>query len=159
MKFRIVLYIAVVLLLSSCGSSKSTQQRTAREAEQIVNYSNKYIGIPYRYGGTTTKGFDCSGFVQFVYREFNYTIPRSTDQQSQVGEKIKKTSKLQPGDLVFFRGSNKKKKPGHVGIVVKADGKGNFRFIHASSSRGIIITGSSEKYYKDRYLYARRIIQ
>lgn len=159
MKIRFLLYILLSLLLfSSCGSSKSSQQ-TNKKTEQIVNFSYKYIGTPYRYGGTTPRGFDCSGFVQFVYNQYNYKLPRSTSDQSNVGEKIKDPKKMRQGDLVFYKGSNKRKKnAGHVGIIVSADGKGNFRFIHASSSRGIVISSSTETYYKDRYLYGRRVI-
>jgi cell wall-associated NlpC family hydrolase len=161
MKLQFIFYLFALLLFTSCGSSKySAQKRVNKEVENIIQYAARYAGVPYRVGGSTPKGFDCSGFTQYVFKEFNYRLPRTTGEQSKTGLNIAKKKDIRPGDLVFFTGKNKNSKTvGHVGIVVDANGKGNFLFIHASTSRGVTVSSDTESYYKPRYLLARRIIQ
>jgi cell wall-associated NlpC family hydrolase len=161
-KLRFILYLVLVLfLLSSCGTSKySTQKHADKEVENMIKYAGSFTGTPYKIAGSTPKGFDCSGFTQYIFKKFNYHLPRATQEQSKVGIKVDKKNAIKPGDLVFFTGKNKNSKTiGHVGIVVDANGKGNFLFIHASSSRGVTVSSDTESYYKPRYLLARRIIQ
>lgn len=160
MKLRVFYFsLFLSLFLFSCNTAKiKTEKQRTEKVEQIINYSYKYIGTPYRSGGTTPKGFDCSGFTQYVFNNFDYKLPRTSSDQSNAGTKIKRKD-LEKGDLVFFKGRNQgSKKVGHVGIVVSV-GKGDeFRFIHASTSRGIVVSSISENYYKTRYLSARRIV-
>jgi cell wall-associated NlpC family hydrolase len=161
MKLRFILYsLWVIFIFSSCGASKQGNQvRINKEVDKIINYAGNFTGVPYKPGGATPKGFDCSGFTQYVFREFNYRFPRTTGEQSQTGIKVDK-KEVRPGDLVFFTGTNSRSKNvGHVGIVVDSNGKGNFLFIHASTSKGVTVTSSLESYYKPRYLLARRIIR
>lgn len=112
--------------------------------ERIVEKSKTYLKIPYKWGGTTPKGFDCSGFVRYVYKEFGYTLPRTTKQQIYCGKSVSK-SDLREGDLVFF-GSPVH----HVGIYI-----GNNRYIH-SPKTGDVIKISELKRRSD-YNTARRI--
>lgn len=110
----------------------------------IVDYAKKFIGIPYKYGGYTTAGFDCSGFTMYVYNKFKVTLPRVASSQASKGTAVSKSS-LKTGDLVFFG------KPAyHVGIYV-----GSGKFIHSPK------TGSSIKImdlkYMPNYNTARRI--
>jgi cell wall-associated NlpC family hydrolase len=161
MKLRFVFYcLFIVLFLSSCGASRySNQSRANKEVNKIIEYAGNFTGVRYKAGGSTPKGFDCSGFTQYVFKEFNYRLPRTTQEQSRVGASINR-KELRPGDLVFFTGKNRNSKTaGHVGIVVDANGKGNFLFIHASTSRGITVSSNTESYYKPRYLLARRIVR
>jgi cell wall-associated NlpC family hydrolase len=161
MKLRFIFYFLFsVLLLSSCGTSKyGTQRDVNKEVNKITEYAGKFTGVRYKAGGSTPKGFDCSGFTQYVFNKFNYRLPRTTGEQSKTGVAVNR-KELRPGDLVFFRGTNKKSKAArHVGIVVEANGKGNFRFIHASTSRGVTVSSGTESYYKPRYLLARRIVR
>ncbi|MDR2086354.1 MAG: C40 family peptidase [Dysgonamonadaceae bacterium] len=161
MKIQFIFYFLFsALFLSSCGSSKNSAQRGVnKEVKQILEYAGNYTGVRYKAGGSTPKGFDCSGFTQYVFKKFNYRLPRTTGEQSRVGRSVKK-KELRPGDLVFFTGKNKNSKAvGHVGIVVEANGKGNFLFIHASTSRGVTVSSDTESYYKPRYLSARRIVR
>jgi cell wall-associated NlpC family hydrolase len=161
MKLRFILYfLLAIFIFSSCGASKQSNQiRANKEVNKIINYASDFTGVPYKPGGTTPKGFDCSGFTQYVFKEFNYLLPRTTGEQSLMGIKVDK-KEVRPGDLVFFTGTNSRSKNvGHVGIVVDANGKGNFLFIHASTSKGITVTSSLESYYKPRYLLARRIVR
>ena len=115
----------------------------------IVKTANNYLNTPYVFGGATPKGFDCSGFVMYVFEKNNIILPRTADVQFKAGKKVDK-SQLKDGDLVFFTTYE----PGasHVGIYC-----GKNKFIHASSSKGVIITDLNGQYWKERYLGARRI--
>lgn len=118
------------------------------EELDIVAFSKQYVGVPYKWGGTTPKGFDCSGFVTYVYREFGVSLPRTAEEQYQRGEKVAKDD-LEVGDLVFF--ATYKKTASHAGIYI-----GNDKFIHASSNKGVTISDLDESYWRKTYLGARR---
>ncbi len=121
--------------------------------EKILLEIIKYLKTPYKYGGKSINGMDCSGFTSSVYmNSLNLTLPRSAREQFQIGEKIGKDS-LAFGDLVFFN-TSRKVKPGHVGIYI-----GDNKFAHASRKKGVEITSLEEKYYKIRYMGAKRINQ
>ncbi len=146
------------LLLTSCGSSRDQLSKEGqKKVDTALEHAHSYIGTKYRSGGTTPKGFDCSGYVQYVFKKVNHNLPRSSKDQSKAGRKIDR-KKLLPGDLVFFSGSKGGRKVGHVGIVTKVRKGGNFDFIHSSTKRGIIVSSISEEYYKKRYITARRVI-
>ena len=117
---------------------------------RIISKAQEYMGVPYIFGGTTPHGFDCSGYVQYVFARLDIKLPRTADVQFQAGTPVS-TTELIPGDLVFFEtytaGAS------HVGIYV---GDGNF--IHASSSRGVTISSLSQAYYSSHYIGARRIV-
>ena len=119
-------------------------------AGKIIETAKKYMGVPYVWGGMTPSGFDCSGFVQYVFMENGISIPRTTAQQINIGSSVSKSS-LKPGDLVFFNTSGSG--VSHVGIYV-----GDNQFIHCSSSKGVVITSLSNSYWSARYLGARRVL-
>jgi len=123
----------------------------SQERQDIINYAMKYLGTPYKYGGSTPSGFDCSGFTQYVFKHFGYSLNRSSSAQINNGEKIM-TEDLQPGDLVFFSRSGYA--VGHVGIYV-----GDNQFIHSTSPGDVVkVSSLSESYYTNRYVGARRIL-
>lgn len=125
----------------------------------LVTMAMKYLGTPYHYGGRTPKAFDCAGFALFLYRHFGYSLPGWSGAQARLGIEVSDTRNLRAGDLVFFGGRGAKKIVGHTGIVVDTDVQtGTFRFIHASTGLGVIISKSTEDYYKKRYITARRIL-
>ena len=112
---------------------------------------DSYLGVPYKYGGTTRKGFDCSGFVQAVFRKLNQAVlPRTTRKQRKLGKPVS-LSKAKPGDLVFFRGG-KLNSINHVGIYF-----GGGKFAHASTSSGVMYSDIKQSYFKKRFAYIRRI--
>ncbi len=121
------------------------------KAQAIIATAKQYIGVPYLWGGTTPKGFDCSGYVQYVYRQHGISLNRTTVTQYQHGTYVSK-SDLQPGDLVFFQNTYKAG-ISHIGIYI-----GNSQFIHASSSKGITISNLNSSYYTSHYYGARRVL-
>lgn len=118
-------------------------------SKRILSTALQYVGTPYVFGGSTPSGFDCSGYVQYVYASVGISIPRTADVQFNVGKPIDKKD-IAPGDMVFF--STYEPGPSHVGIYI---GDGNF--IHASSTGCVKITPLNKQYYVERYLGARRV--
>lgn len=126
--------------------------------DSLIAYSQLFIGTPYRYGGMSTRGFDCSGFVNYVFNHFGVVLQRRASLQYLANNHVDMKN-LKKGDLVFFGGRNSGKRIGHVGIVVSDSLKnGVFSFIHASLTRGITVSKSTESYYQSRYLSACRVI-
>lgn len=147
---RINLLLFLSLFMVSCGAKKKTS-RGLTTSEKLEIQFQKFKGIPYKYGGTTRKGFDCSGFVNAVYiNAFNIDLPRVTYDIAKEGSKVSK-SKLKPGDLVFFRPSRKYM---HMGIYV-----GNGEFMHSSTSKGVIKSRMDNVYWKKKYKFSRRILR
>lgn len=130
--------------------SASALNGTTGTASQIIATAKKYIGVPYLWGGTTPKGFDCSGFVQYVFKAHGILLPRTSREQYGVGTAVSKAN-LKPGDLVFFNTSGSG--VSHLGIYI-----GDNQFVHASSSKGVTITSLSNSYWSARYLGARRVL-
>lgn len=122
---------------------------TVEEGEAIVASAKEFMGVPYVFGGTTPSGFDCSGFLQYVFRQNGYEIPRLADEQYLLGIAAK-TSQLNIGDLVFF--STYMEGASHCGFYV---GDGNF--LHTSSSKGVRIDSLSNVYWKPKFLGGRKI--
>jgi len=119
--------------------------------EKMLMEIIKYLGTPYKYGGTTKNGIDCSAFTQTVYRDvFNIKLERSARLQYTQGEVISKGDELKYGDLVFFN-TRKRVKPGHVGIYI-----GDNLFAHASSTKGVTISEIDYDYYSRTFMGARR---
>ncbi|MBR6014068.1 MAG: C40 family peptidase [Selenomonadaceae bacterium] len=117
---------------------------------KIIETGKKYIGVPYVFGGTTPKGFDCSGFVQFIFKQHGFILPRLADEQYLLGTSAK-VSQLSAGDLVFF--STYTAGVSHCGVYV-----GDRNFIHASSSKGIRIDSLDSDYWKTKFVGAKKII-
>ena len=116
----------------------------------IINYSMRHIGTPYRYGGTRPGGFDCSGFVQYILGKHGINVARVGSGMTRSGFSVNR-SQLLPGDLVFFRTIGRDPYS-HVGLYI-----GNNEFIHSSTSRGVIISNLNETYYNTRFTTATRI--
>ncbi len=160
---NIIVLILSLLLSVQCGTTKSKdlknkESRTDIQRDKVVNYAKKQIGVKYVYAGNTPKqGFDCSGFTKYVFSNFGYNVPRRSVDYGSTGKKIN-VKECKKGDILLFTGRNKSKRvTGHVGIVV-SNSTGTIKFIHASSSRGIVISDMNVKYYKERILGVRRII-
>jgi len=117
--------------------------------ERLISFLEEWYGIPYKYGGGTRMGIDCSAFSSVMMGSvYDLNVPRTCREQYQIGKKIKK-SQLSQGDLVFF---NTTGRVSHVGVFL-----GNNKFVHASTSNGVMISDMEEAYFKRRYIGAARI--
>jgi cell wall-associated NlpC family hydrolase len=168
--FHIILFsftvAATQLVLPAAGYSEITpetsfRQSTDEKAAQSCKISGtmqkffvnvtQYFGTRYRSGGQTPAGFDCSGFVRFMFgKVFNMELPRSSREMAAIGNKISKND-LQPGDLVFFQ--TKGQHINHVGIFI-----GNDTFVHSSLSKGITEDQLNHNYYEKRFAGAVRLL-
>jgi len=140
----------------------SVELQNTATADSIIQYAKSFIGIPYVWAGNSPdSGFDCSGFICYVYKAFNITLPRTSMQQFDAGIPIPYVE-AKPGDLILFAGpDNGPGNPGHVGIVLAYEEEKGFSFIHTSSpeSGGVRISNEkSEAYYNKRFLEIRRVI-
>ena len=134
-------------------TANNFQNNFSSKASNLIATAKNFIGLPYRFGGTSpTSGFDCSGFMQYVYKQtYNISLPRTSGDMSRVGEKVSRDS-LQPGDMVFF--SHSGGRISHVGMYI-----GEGRFIHSpSTGKSISITALNSGYWADKFVTARRVI-
>jgi len=125
--------------------------------DQVINYAYRFRGTPYRYGASSPRGFDCSGFTSYVFKRFGIDLDRSSRGQIFDGVRVKKND-LQPGDLVFFQGRSGRGGVGHVGIVTKVNEDNTFHFIHSACSSGVTESKNTESYYSRRYVGACRVL-
>jgi len=144
--------LVVLLTTASCSSSKrskrSTSERTTsvtqKSATSLKAFVQEWEGVPYRYGGTSKSGVDCSGFVGVLYQEvYQKDLSRTTQELASTSKAVGKSA-LKEGDLVFFDMQGKKKS--HVGVYLN-DGS----FVHASSSKGVIVSNLNTPYYQDAF--------
>ncbi len=154
-----VTLIAVLAMLSGCSKSPSAIDHAAKPPssesasvkKELYRQYSEWKGVEYRLGGLSKSGIDCSGFTYLTFRtKLGTELPRSTKLQVQTGQMVPQ-HELKAGDLVFFKTS---KKVRHVGIYLE-----NRRFLHASTSKGVIISSLDNDYWKSRYWQARRILK
>ncbi len=162
------LWAGLTVFLSSCRTSAPRLDYQALAQASIllgvdINLEDNHklyleaadwIGTPYRGGGDSKRGTDCSGMVYQIYRKVYRTqVPRNTEELKDKSNKIAKRN-LKEGDLVFFSSNRSRKRVAHVGIYLK-----NGKFIHSSTSRGVIISRLGEDYYSRHWICGGRIIQ
>ncbi|EDP98253.1 C40 family peptidase [Kordia algicida OT-1] len=172
-KLFLLFFLSVFIV--SCGSSKkaSSSKRTKRttvkttktrknttrtfnKANAIVETALAYRGTRYKYGGTNRKGMDCSGLMYTAFNAHNVNLPRVSYQQATKGKRIK-LSAVVKGDLLFFQTNKNRKRINHVGLVI-SNNKGVIKFIHATTSKGVLISTMNERYWKNAYTEARRVL-
>jgi cell wall-associated NlpC family hydrolase len=138
------------LALAGCSSLPPVNPQLAARGQLLVSQAKALVGSPYQYGGNSPTGFDCSGFVQYTFRKVGIKVPRTTQAQLKKSSPIQ-LSRLQPGDLIFFRLSGRK--ISHVGIYV-----GNDQMIHAPSSGKHVAYASldSDSYWRSRIIASGR---
>lgn len=139
------------------NESIAKEIRHSRTIDGILNEAETYLGTPYRYGGMTRNGIDCSAFVLSVFgAAAGMSLPRVAAAQAEEGEAVEKED-LQKGDLVFF--SHGKGKISHVGIVEEVTPDGEVKFIHASTSKGVMISSLfNDSYWSPKFRFAKRIV-
>lgn len=121
----------------------------------LIDTALEKLGTKYRSGGTTFSGFDCSGLIFNTFKEIDFTLPRSSNQQAKIGTKIQK-SQAQKGDLIFFA-TNGSRSINHVGMITEIIGD-EIKFIHSSTSLGVIVSSIKEAYYSKRFKQINRVL-
>lgn len=130
----------------------ASEAQSSGKAQELVDYALQFIGTPYVYGGSSPRGFDCSGFTSYVYKQCGVKINRTASAQLNNGYAVSR-SDLQPGDLVMFK-SGGSKPASHVGIYI-----GNGQFVHSSAPGvGVVIDSLNSNFYSRTYVGARRVV-
>ncbi|MBD1262292.1 C40 family peptidase [Maribacter polysiphoniae] len=183
---RLSPFIVLLLFLSSCVAKKKTTyskerkitveaspEITSPEADnkltkttenhsseskvnRIINTALTFSGVRYKYGGTTKKGMDCSGLLYVAFKKNDVALPRVSSAMANQGKRIR-VNQVEKGDLLFFKTSRKAKKINHVGLVVAVDND-DIKFIHASTSRGVIVSSLREGYWNYAFVKATRVL-
>ena len=135
---------------------ETDEKKITDKTQQIINTAMTFTGVRYKYGGSTTKGMDCSGLLHVSFAEHNINIPRASYLIAKEGENIE-LGEVSVGDLLFFGTSNRKKNINHVGLVVAIDGN-DIRFIHSTTSRGVIVSSLREGYWNHAFIKAARLL-
>ncbi len=164
-QYIFIFFIGICTFFYSCKSSSksksksntTTVKKTNPRADKVVKIARTYVGTKYKYGGMSKKGTDCSGLMCMSYKEVGVTLPRTSNQQSNFGKRIY-IGELQKGDLVFFGSTPNSKKITHVGMISSVS-KESIKFIHASSSSGVVESDLLSKWYRPRYIKAVRPLE
>lgn len=175
---HILLFSLLILTVSSCNlfrygieerkkekenqgkkqSELTNKSDRVKKADIILKSARQFEGTPYQLGGDSKKGIDCSALVMLSYKNAGITLPRTSIEQSKIGQVIS-LSDAQAGDLIFFKfKKSKSNNPvNHVGIVSRIDSQGNIYFYHASTSLGVTESSLAETYYKDVFVKLMRV--
>jgi len=153
--FRLVNFLIFLSLLVACSSTKKT--KTEDQVARVIREARTFTNAPYKWGGNTKAGIDCSGLTCQSFKAINISLPRTADAQALLGKRIDK-DEVKPGDLVFFTKDKKSKDISHVGLVTKVK-QGEIIFINATTKKGVIESSLLEEYWKIRYWGAKRVIK
>jgi cell wall-associated NlpC family hydrolase len=169
-KTLIVAVLNVVFLICSAQEKASLPDTLAQKqivalpverlemADSLVVYAQNFMGVKYKYAGSTPEsGFDCSGFVNYIFKKTNIPLPRSSKYFDQIGQVVPVDSCL-PGDIVLFARHLGNNFTGHVGIVIEKT-PDSFKFIHASTRKGIVIDDYKTDFFFKRYRGIRRVLK
>jgi cell wall-associated NlpC family hydrolase len=126
-----------------------------RDVNKVINTALQYAGVRYKYGGTTKSGMDCSGLMFVSFAEHDYKLPRTSTEMAEEGKKIR-INEVGKGDLLFFSTGRRNNRINHVGLVVDIDGN-DIKFIHSSTSRGVIVSSLREGYWNSSFVKATRV--
>jgi lipoprotein Spr len=158
--------IVIILIANVSGKEKfsllETELKTSSDtkADSLVEFAKSLLGKKYNYGTCSPgAGFDCSGFVYYVFSQFGITLPRSSYLMADIGKEIK-LKNCEKGDLIFFTGTNSEsRKVGHVGIIISDKGE-PVEFIHSSSGKknSVVITPLSSAHYQKRFIRVVRVL-
>lgn len=131
--------------------------KNSKEVDDLIYFAKKFLGTPYRYAGSTPSGFDCSGFISYIFGNFGLSLVHSSYGMAELGKTVR-LSEIRPGDLLFFKGSDvNSTRVGHVALVVEVTPKA-INFIHSSTSKGVTIENfKTSRYYIPRFIKAKRL--
>ena len=163
---KAILLALLTLFLASCGSSRKTTETvviggststvSSKRISKVVDHAKTFAGTRYKYGGIDKRGMDCSGLVYVSFQQENIDLPRISRQMATKGIRLQ-LNETEEGDLVFFRTNKNKRTINHVGLVVEHK-SGVIKFIHSTSSNGVIVSSLEESYWKNAFVEVRRII-
>lgn len=158
---KITYLILITLFLASCKSTnkistsqKDLDKKTSQLTTSLIETATEFLGTKYKFGGTTSKGMDCSGLVYITFQKHDIQLPRTSYDMSKIGKQIKEKD-IQKGDLVFFK-TNNKNVINHVGLVTEVK-RDEIIFIHSSTQKGVILSSLNEKYYLETFSQANRV--
>ena len=153
MKKTLILCTVLMFILSSCGTVKPLIIEPNKEIsahDKVVFNALQFEGVKYRRGGVTTEGLDCSGVIYVAFGAENIKMPRQSRYMANEGVEIT-LDKAKKGDLLFFKTGRKSKHINHVGLIVSTEDD-QINFIHATNSRGVIVSNLAEKYWKNSFV-------
>jgi len=163
------LAILIVLLMLSCKSKKaplassktakievSASKAPSKLVSDIIRYAETFKGTRYKYGGTNRRGMDCSGLIYTSFKKHDIPVPRTTRDLKSYGKWVDVKTVI-PGDLLFFATRKNSRAVNHVGLVTQVR-PGYVEFIHASTSKGVMVSSLSDRYWYFAYVQARRIL-
>ncbi len=149
-----IFFIAGIFIYSPAQKKK---KRRVKKIESVIQTGRSYIGTPYKWGGNTKRGIDCSGLIHNSYKTIGVNLPRTAKEQSKVGKK-RGWEGLRKGDLVYFKFKKKGSKWYHSGMITHVSHE-KILFIHASSSKGVVESSLLSDYYKKNVKSFRRVIK
>ncbi|SEN50273.1 NlpC/P60 family protein [Flavobacterium sp. CF108] len=159
---KILVFLLLSIVLVSCKSTSTAVSKNEPKKENrsivknLIETATDNIGVKYKAGGTTKSGFDCSGLVYNTFESENIKLPRSSFEQAKIG-KVIPLNDAKKGDLIFFK-TNKSKQINHVGLITEVNSD-EIKFIHSSTSKGVIISSTKEAYYKNSFEQVNRVIE
>ena len=155
-----LMILILTLILQGCSSSRSIVEtekisvnKNLRKA--VIKQAKSYLGTPYRWGGESGSGMDCSGLIYRSFKDLNQQVGRTTSALMRLGRRVS-LKRLKPGDLLFFKTVKSKDKATHVGLVTQM-AKNSTQFIHSGSSTGVTIAKLQDPYWQKRFVFARRL--
>lgn len=158
MKFFSLVSIILIFNFISTPEVQAQGKKKRRKISTAISSARGYIGTPYVYGGNTKRGIDCSGLIYNCYKSIGVKLPRTAKEQSKIGSS-KNWGSVREGDIVFFKFKQKGEKWWHSGMVTNAKDQKNIKFIHASTSRGVVESNLNSDYYEKNVKKFRRVIK
>jgi len=137
------------------AASSSESWRASGNTSKVIQTAQSYLGTPYRYGGNTRSGIDCSGLLCASFETAGLKLPRSSNEQAEFGQEVS-INEIAPGDMVFFAERKGGNKVTHAGLVTAVRGKDSITFIHSSTSRGVVEDNLLSDYYRGIFIKAVR---
>ncbi|WP_373520274.1 C40 family peptidase [Aquiflexum sp.] len=151
--FLILITLIIAVFFSSCSSTKKIRNQSVNK---VIDTARTYRGTPYRYGGTSRSGIDCSALIYHSFQPVGINMPRTSEAQSKMGKKVNGKS-LSKGDLVFFSTGKSRRKVSHAGIVTETS-RGRIIFIHSSTSLGVTEDNLDNSYWSKAFRFGRRVL-
>lgn len=157
MRLILLTFFLSITLVGFSGEVFGQNKKKRKKISTVISTARGYVGTPYRYGGNTKSGIDCSGLIRNCYQVIGVKLPRTAKEQSKIGAS-KSWGGIRAGDIVFFKFKQKGEKWWHSGMITKVE-KNDIRFIHASSSKGVVEASLLSDYYKKNVKKFRRVIK